>query len=49
VGLVFVALAGAAGDVVKRRQFPGGRERVRFQSTQTALELLRRGLLGLGE
>lgn len=49
VGLVFIAIAGAAGDAVKRRQFPGGRERVRFQATQTALELLRRGMLGLRE
>jgi nicotinamide-nucleotide amidase len=49
VGLVFVALSGAAGDTLRRRQFPGGRERVRFQATQTALEMLRRGLLGISE
>jgi nicotinamide-nucleotide amidase len=49
VGLVFIALSGAAGDVVRRRQFPGSRERVRFQATQSALEMLRRGLLGLAE
>ncbi len=46
VGLVYVALAGAAGDAVRRQIFPGGRERVRFQATQIALEMLRRGLLG---
>ena len=47
VGLVFVATAGAAGTRVRRSVFPGGRERVRFQATQVALEMLRRGLLGL--
>jgi nicotinamide-nucleotide amidase len=47
VGLVYVALSGAAGSVVRRSLFPGSRERVRFQATQLALELLRRGLLEL--
>jgi competence/damage-inducible protein CinA-like protein len=47
VGLVFVAICGAAGDRVRRAQFPGARERVRFQATQMALEMLRRGLLSL--
>jgi nicotinamide-nucleotide amidase len=47
VGLVYVALDGAAGTRVKRARFPGGRDRVRFQATQVALEMLRRGLLGL--
>jgi len=47
VGLVFVATAGAAGTQVRRSVFPGGRERVRYQATQVALEMLRRGLLGL--
>ena len=47
VGLVFVALCGAAGTRVKRNHFPGGRELVRHQATQVALEMLRRGLLGL--
>ncbi len=47
VGLVFVALDGAAGTQVRRCLFPGGRERVRFQATQVALEMLRRGLLGM--
>jgi nicotinamide-nucleotide amidase len=47
VGLVFLATAGRAGTRVRRSLFPGGRERVRFQATQVALEMLRRGLLGL--
>jgi nicotinamide-nucleotide amidase len=47
VGLVFIALDGDAGTWVHRARFPGGRTRVRFQATQIALEMLRRGLLGL--
>ena len=47
VGLVFVAICGAAGTRVRRNHFPGGRELVRQQATQIALEMLRRGLLGL--
>jgi nicotinamide-nucleotide amidase len=47
VGLVYVATSGAAGTRVRRNLFPGGRELVRQQSTQLALEMLRRGLLGL--
>jgi competence/damage-inducible protein CinA-like protein len=47
VGLVFVALDGAAGTRVRQALFPGDRERIRFQATQSALEMLRRGLLGL--
>lgn len=47
VGLVYVAIRGAAGTRVKRNHFPGGRELVRLQATQVALEMLRRGLLGL--
>jgi nicotinamide-nucleotide amidase len=47
VGLVFVSLDGVAGTRVRRAVFPGGRERVRYQATQVALEMLRRGLLGL--
>jgi nicotinamide-nucleotide amidase len=48
VGLVYVATCGAVGTRVRRSAFPGGRERVRYQATQVALEMLRRGLLGLG-
>jgi nicotinamide-nucleotide amidase len=47
IGLVFVALAGKAGDAGRRFHFPGDRERVRLQATQAALEMVRRGLLGL--
>jgi PncC family amidohydrolase len=47
VGLVFVAVCGAAGTRVRRNHFPGGRELVRHQATQVALEMLRRGLVGL--
>jgi len=47
VGLVFVALDGTAGTRVRHGRHPGGRERVRFQATQVALEMLRRGLLRL--
>jgi len=47
VGLVFLALAGAVGDRVRRAQFPGDRERVRGQAVQAALEMIRRALLGL--
>ncbi len=47
VGLVFVATCGAAGTLVRRNHFPGGRELIRQQATQVALEMLRRGLLSL--
>jgi competence/damage-inducible protein CinA-like protein len=48
VGLVFIALDGAAGTRVRRCFFPGERGRVRVQAVQAALEMVRRGLLGLG-
>lgn len=47
VGLVHLAIDEDAGTRVYQRRFLGGRERVRFQATQTVLEMLRRGLLGL--
>lgn len=47
VGLVFIAMEGAAGTRVRRCLFPGERGRVRIQAVQAALEMLRRGLLGL--
>jgi PncC family amidohydrolase len=47
VGLVFIALDGALGGRTRRALFPGNRERIRFQATQAALEMMRRGLLGL--
>ena len=46
VGLVYLGLADPAGAVRCARQtFLGGRAGVRFQSTQAALDLLRRGLM----
>lgn len=47
VGTVYLALCGAAGERVRRALFPGDRERIRMQATQAALEMLRRGLLGV--
>lgn len=47
VGLVFIATDGAAGTRVRRCFFPGERGRVRVQAVQAALEMVRRGLLGL--
>jgi PncC family amidohydrolase len=47
LGLVFVALCGAAGDRVRKLELPGDRDRVRRQSCVIALEMLRRGILGL--
>jgi competence/damage-inducible protein CinA-like protein len=47
VGLVFIAVDGAAGARVRRCFFPGERTRVRTQATQAALEMVRRGILGL--
>ncbi len=47
VGLVFIGLSGAAGDRVRRLRFIGERDRIRYQASQAALEMLRRGLLGL--
>jgi nicotinamide-nucleotide amidase len=52
VGLVHIAVAGpaAAGGVTHRQvRFPGDRERVRWQASQLALELLRRRLLAARE
>jgi nicotinamide-nucleotide amidase len=49
VGTVFIAAAapGAAGPriEVRRFRFPGGREAVKWQSSQAALDMLRRALL----
>jgi nicotinamide-nucleotide amidase len=47
VGLVFIATDGGAGERVRRVHFLGARDRVRFQASQAALEMLRRALLGL--
>ena len=51
VGVAVTGIAGpeggTAGTRVRHGRHPGGRERVRFQATQVALEMLRRGLLRL--
>lgn len=46
VGTVHLAVAGAAGIEHRKVRFPGDRERIRQQSAQLALEILRRRLLG---
>ena len=46
VGLVFIGLASPDGSEARRVQLPGDRERVRMFSTNTALDLLRRKLIG---
>ena len=46
VGTVYVAVAGPGGEVGHRQaRLPGDRERVRWQATQMALDMLRRRLL----
>jgi competence/damage-inducible protein CinA-like protein len=48
VGTVHIAVAGPDGRTEHRRvRFPGDRERVRWQSAQLALEMLRRRLLAV--
>lgn len=48
VGLVYIAVAGAAGDRVERFQLPGDRESVRARATLLALHMLRRVLTESG-
>ncbi len=43
-GLVYVALAGPQGTEVQEKRYLGEREVVRWQATQTALDLVRRAL-----
>ena len=45
VGLVFHALASAEQTEVIERKFPGDRDRVRWFSTQQALDMVRRKLM----
>ena len=49
IGTVWLAVAGP-GDKTRTRtaRFPGGREQVKFQASQAALDMIRRGLLGAG-
>jgi nicotinamide-nucleotide amidase len=44
VGLMYLGLAVANGSQVLERRFPGGRELVRWQASQTALDMVRRAL-----
>jgi len=46
VGTVFVAVAAPAGVTVRRFRFLGGRNAVKWQSAQAALDMLRRALSG---
>ena len=45
VGLVYIALATASGTEVRKNLYSGNRSDIRFRSTQTALDMLRRALL----
>lgn len=47
VGLVFIGLASPDGTQARRLQWPADRDRVRTFSTNIALDMLRRKLLGL--
>jgi nicotinamide-nucleotide amidase len=47
VGLVYVGIADDAGTAVTHRRFPGDRARIRQFTTQFALDLLRRRIVGL--
>jgi nicotinamide-nucleotide amidase len=46
VGTVVVAVVGPAGRGAATFRFPGGREQVKFQSSQAALNMLRMTLAG---
>ncbi len=45
VGLVYIAMRGAAGDDVRRLTVPGSRDAIRKRASQVAIEMVRRGLL----
>ncbi len=46
VGLTYIALASETGTTATENRFPGDRELIRYRATQTALDMLRRRLLG---
>jgi nicotinamide-nucleotide amidase len=48
VGLVHIALANGAAPVERGMNFPGDRDRVRWQATQTALDMIRRHFIYAG-
>ncbi|HYA48240.1 MAG TPA: competence/damage-inducible protein A [Burkholderiales bacterium] len=45
VGLVYMALAGPRGTAVEKALFSGGRELVKFQASQRALNMVRKALI----
>jgi nicotinamide-nucleotide amidase len=47
VGTVFIGIASALGEAVRRFRFTGSRSLVRERAAQMALEMVRRQLLGL--
>lgn len=47
VGLVYIALADAAGTIVRKHIFPDERTRFKDRVSQAALELVRRRILGI--
>lgn len=49
VGLVYIALSGAGGDAVIKREFNGDRANVRISSVKHALNLLRERLISLND
>ncbi|MCX6367172.1 MAG: competence/damage-inducible protein A [Armatimonadetes bacterium] len=46
VGLVYIAVAGPSGTELTKNIFPGQRADVRWRATQTALDMLRKQLIG---
>ena len=46
VGLVYIALSTKEGTIVRKNIFSGDRETIKWKTSQTALDLLRRFLLG---
>lgn len=49
VGMFYIGVASEAGSFAKRLQFPGDRARLRMFAAQTAMDILRRVILGLGQ
>ena len=49
VGLVYLALASPEGTEVREQRLMGGREIVRFQASQGALDMIRRWLIAAGK
>jgi len=45
VGRVYVSVASAEGTETEERNFPGDRKRIRWFSTQLALDMVRRKLM----